>query len=193
MKTINLVFPHQLFEENPLLKEEGVFYLIEEYLFFKQYKFHKQKIAFHRASMSYYKDFLKKKGFKTEYIEASSELSDIRKLIPELANKGVQKINYINPTDDWLMKRLSKAAKASDIELNEFENPLFLNTPSDNEKYFRADKKKFFQTKFYINQRKKYSLLLEKDEKPIGGKWSFDKENRKKYPKSKQPPAIHFQ
>jgi deoxyribodipyrimidine photolyase-related protein len=192
MKTINLVFPHQLFEENPLLKEEGVFYLIEEYLFFKQYKFHKQKIAFHRASMSYYKDFHKKKGLKIEYIEASSELSDIRKLIPKLTNKGVQKINYINPTDDWLMKRLNKAAKVSGIELNEWDNPLFMNTSSDNEKYFRADKKKFFQTKFYINQRKKYNLLLEKDEKPIGGKWSFDKENRKKYPKSKQPPAIHF-
>lgn len=192
MKTINLVFPHQLFEENPLLKEEGVFYLIEEFLFFKQYKFHKQKIAFHRASMQYYNDFLKKSGHKVEYVEANNKLSDIRQLIPELAKKGVKKINFINPIDDWLIKRITKAAKASSVELNEIDNLLFLNTPSDNEKYFRSDKKKFFQTKFYISQRKKYKLLLDKDEKPTGGKWSFDKANRKKYPKNKQPPSIHF-
>jgi len=45
-KTINLIFPHQLFAESPLLQNGGEVYLIEEYLFFKQYAFHKQKIAF---------------------------------------------------------------------------------------------------------------------------------------------------
>ena len=28
--------------------------------------------------------------------------------------------------------------------------------------------------------------------KPIGGKWTFDTENRKKYPKNKKAPSIHF-
>ena len=51
MKKVNLVFPHQLFEEGPLLKNESEIFLIEEHLFFNQYPFHQQKIAFHRASM----------------------------------------------------------------------------------------------------------------------------------------------
>ncbi len=28
--------------------------------------------------------------------------------------------------------------------------------------------------------------------KPIGGKWTFDTENRKKYPKNRKAPSIHF-
>ncbi|PKR81829.1 hypothetical protein CW751_00370 [Brumimicrobium salinarum] len=57
-KTIQLVFPHQLFEESELLHNKNEIILIEEHLFFKQYKFHKQKVAFHRATMKGYAAYL---------------------------------------------------------------------------------------------------------------------------------------
>jgi len=60
MKTINLIFPHQLFENSPIFKVDAPVYLVEEFLFFKQYSFHKQKIAIHRATMKQYADFLTK-------------------------------------------------------------------------------------------------------------------------------------
>ncbi len=59
MININLIFPHQLFKASPLFDVLAPVYLVEELLFFKQYPFHKQKIAFHRASMKKYEDFLK--------------------------------------------------------------------------------------------------------------------------------------
>ena len=34
--------------------------------------------------------------------------------------------------------------------------------------------------------------LSDRKNKPIGGKWSFDSENRKKYPKSKSPPKVNY-
>ena len=43
MNTINIVFPHQLFKENPLIEKEGEFYLVEEPLYFQYFKFHVQK------------------------------------------------------------------------------------------------------------------------------------------------------
>lgn len=61
MKQINLIFPHQLFEASPLFDLDAPFYIVEEFLFFKQYKFHKQKIAFHRATMKRYADFIQKR------------------------------------------------------------------------------------------------------------------------------------
>ena len=33
---------------------------------------------------------------------------------------------------------------------------------------------------------------MDSDGKPMGGKWTFDTENRKKYPAKKNPPSIHF-
>jgi len=38
----------------------------------------------------------------------------------------------------------------------------------------------------------KHGILLETNDKPVGGKWSFDGDNRKKYPKGKTLPAIQF-
>jgi deoxyribodipyrimidine photolyase-related protein len=47
MKKINIIFPHQLFKDSPLLSNDAPFYLVEEYLLFKQYKFHKQPSRHH--------------------------------------------------------------------------------------------------------------------------------------------------
>ena len=193
MKQVNLIFPHQLFEDSPIFQVETPVYIIEEYLFFKQYPFHKQKIAFHRAAMKRYADFLRdKKGLEVHYIEALQDISDIRLLIPELKLKGVQHINYIDPTDNWLEKRLKNSFRESGITTTQYDSPLFLNTKEDLTSFFRPDKKKYHQTTFYTEQRKKRHILIEPDGKPTGGKWTFDTENRKKYPAKKTPPSIQF-
>ncbi len=193
MKTVNILFPHQLFQESPLFEEDAPFYIVEEYLFFKQYPFHKQKIAFHRATMKRYADFLKKeKHFKVNYIDSIKDNSDVRLLISELKTQGVTQINYIDPTDNWLQKRIIAACNENEINLKQFHSPLFLNTKEELNDFFREDKKKYYQTTFYKEQRKKQNILIEKDGKPNGGKWTFDEENRKKYPAKKTPPAIQF-
>ena len=190
--TINLLFPHQLFQNHELHKNGCPIYLVEEHLFFQQYNFHKQKIAYHRASMQAHKAFLQKKKIQVTYIETVDSQNDIRKLVKALAKKGVQEIHFINPTDYLLERRLRRAAKKSNINLVEYENELFINTRKDLTTFFKPDKKSFFQTTFYKQQRKKRDILIEGDDQPIGGKWSFDAENRKKYPKGKTPPAVSF-
>ena len=69
MKLATLIFPHQLFENNPAVSTEGEAFLVEEFLFFRQLNFHKQKLVFHRASMKFYADFLTKKGVKVNYMK----------------------------------------------------------------------------------------------------------------------------
>jgi deoxyribodipyrimidine photolyase-related protein len=193
MKKVNLIFPHQLFQESPLFEENAPFYVIEEYLFFKQYPFHKQKIAFHRASMKCYTNFLQKvKHFEVNYIDSITSLSDIRLLIPELKNLGFDQINYIDPTDNWLQKRIITACNENQIKSKQFNSPLFLNTKAELYSFFREDKKKYHQTTFYKEQRKKHNILIDKDGKPNEGKWTFDMDNRKKYPSKKIPPVIHY-
>lgn len=193
MKQINIVFPHQLFQESPIFEVDTPVYLIEEYLFFKHYPFHKQKIAFHRATMKRYAHFLQKdKNLIVHYVEAIEDISDIRLLIPELKRQGIEHINYIDPTDNWLQKRMDKGFHESGITSKQHSSPLFLNTKEDLVDFFRVDKKKYHQTTFYTEQRKKRNILIDTDGKPTGGKWTFDTENRKKYPAKKTPPSIQF-
>ena len=40
--------------------------------------------------------------------------------------------------------------------------------------------KRLFMASFYQKMRRKFNILIDNEGKPIGGKWSFDDENRKK-------------
>jgi len=191
--TVNLIFPHQLFKQSELLENGFPIYLVEEYLFFLQYPFHKQKLAFHRASMKTYQHYLEKNsGAQITYIESTDDRCDVRQLFKALQEKGVRLIHYIDPCDDWLEQRIHQAAAQHDLELHEYTSDLFLNSKEQLSSFFKPGKKKFFQTTFYKEQRISRDLLLEPGEKPVGGKWSFDAENRKKYPKNKQPPTVDY-
>ena len=190
MKPANIIFPHQLFKESPLLREKGDFYLIEEPLYFNYFKFHVQKLVLHRSSMKYYFDFLLKKNKVAKYLNFGDSIADVRELIPHLKKNQYSHINYIDTNDNYIERRLLKAANISQIKLNRIESPMFLNSSDDLEGFFDSKKKKFFQTSFYIQQRKKLAILLDSSDGPIGGKWSFDTENRKKYPKDKTPPKV---
>ena len=106
-----ILFPHQLFENIDFLPKEASVFLVEEVLFFNQYNFHKQKIAFHRASMKFYETYLIAEGFQLSYINAQSQLADVRNLIPHLEASNFDEIHCINPTDDWLEKRIKSSAK----------------------------------------------------------------------------------
>lgn len=187
-KTVNIVFPHQLFRKSDLMNNGYPFYLVEEFLFFRQFAFHKQKLAFHRATMRFYQSYLEEKHIDVIYIESFDSLSDIRELLKDLEQKGITHIHVIDPVDNWIENRL----KSTGISVHFYDSPLFLNLKKDNAKFFRHDKQFFFQTNFYKQQRKKFGILLDKDENPTGGKWTYDTENRKKYPRGKTPPGVHF-
>ena len=170
MSSVELIFPHQLFERRGHRQEKVVHYVVEEVLFFRQYQFHKQKIAFHRATMRWYADQLQQDGCTVEYVPSSDRRSDIRKLIPTLAGTGINHLRFSDPTDNWLGNRIERAAANAGIQLTCTESPLFLNTTEDLRSFFRHGKKKFHQTEFYTQQRKKRQLLLDDDGRPNGGK-----------------------
>ena len=188
-ETAKLIFPHQLFESNPLFETDGTFFLIEESLFFSQYRFHKQKLIFHRASMKFYEDFLKESGRTVEYIGTTSDLSDVRNLIADLRKRGFKKFEANDVVDDWLRRRIKGSLKDESFE--EHSSPGFLNSSIDVERYF-SGRKRFLQADFYTRQRKERGILLDGDGGPLGGKWSFDEENRKRFPKTAKPPLIEF-
>ena len=190
--TCSIILPNQLFKTSPLIKSSNEVYLIEENLFFKQYKFHKQKILFHRLTMKYYSEYLKRNKVHVNYIDSSNELSDIRNLIQEISKKGFKKIEYIDSVDYLIEKRIQNNAKENNLELFKYQSQLFINENEDLTDFFKPEKKKFFQTTFYINQRKKLNILMQNDNSPVGGQWSFDGDNRKKYPRDLIPPKINF-
>jgi len=189
MKLAAIIFPNQLFEKNPVISAGAEVFLVEEFLFFKQYNFHRQKLKYHRATMKYYESFLQKKGFKVNYINSNDALSDTRKLLQHLIEQKFTEIHFCDVTDNWLEKRIKSFAEK--VRLVEHETPMFLNSKQELSNYFPG-KKHYFQTDFYTKQRKERRILIDLDLKPVGGIWTFDMENRLKYPKGKVPPKVEF-
>lgn len=164
---------------------------MEEFLLFKQYNFHKQKLHFHRASMKAYEAYLFSKHIKVNYINAFEPIADIRQLIHFLALNGVSAIHLCEPDDLWLTSRLKKQCLKHNIELIFHPSQLFINSQDEILAWF-ANQKRYHQTDFYIHERKKRKLLLDENGKPQGGKWTFDSMNRRKFPKHEIPPFVQF-
>ena len=189
LNSINIIFPNQLFEESNLILNNKKTYLIEEHLFFKQFNFHKQKLVFHRSSMKNYENYLLSKGIDIAYIETKNQESDIRIFLDKI---NVTEINIYHPEDNWLEKRIKKSCKKNNIKINIEENPLFLTAHDDLLPFFNPEKKKLFQTSFYKSQRKKMKILIDNDQNPVGGKWTYDDMNRHKFPKNKKTPTLDY-
>ncbi|RFZ81671.1 cryptochrome/photolyase family protein [Mucilaginibacter terrenus] len=189
MESVTLVFPHQLFKHHPAISSARPVYLVEEALFFNLYSFHKKKLVLHRASMKCYQDALANRGIMVNYIAADDEHCDVRKLVPWLAEQGVKTIHYAATADNWLERRLARQCAGNSIELAEYKSPAWLNSRADVDEFF--DKQKtYFQTDFYVNQRKQRNILLEDNNKPLGGKWTYDSDNRKRFPKTGVVPLL---
>jgi deoxyribodipyrimidine photolyase-related protein len=72
------------------------------------------------------------------------------------------------------------------MALTILDSPLFLNSRAEVAAYFTAGRKRFFQTDFYKQQRQQRGLLLDSAGGPLGGQWSFDADNRQRFPKGKK-------
>ena len=171
---IFIIFPTQLFKINNYLENMDKIYLIEEPFYFMSKKFHKQKLILHRASMRYYYDKLKIRYNETrvKYIEFDKIDYD------EFKNVN---IHMYDPIDKPIICKYKKI----NINIIIYDTPLFLETRKDLEDYRNSNtnKKNYYHDNFYKWQRKRLNILLDERKQPLGGKWSFDKENRNPYDK----------
>ena len=193
MKKIFLIFPNQLFYIKRNFIKTKYIALIEDNLFFGcdsewEQKFHCQKIIFHKATMEAYQEKLKEKGYQVIYIKHKREIRTEDNL-----NFIVQKgFNYFITYEayDWsLEKRIKDYCLKNNYTLEIRKNKISLTDFEIEEEIIKSKNIHGLQ-KIYKKQREKLNILIEKDGSPIGGKWNFDKMNRKKLPNTKIVPTI---
>ncbi len=176
-----LIFPTQLFYNLEHLPKDQIIYLIEEPRYFTDFKFHKLKLAYHRASMKKYYSMLKKKKYNVEYIEFSNVTNQFYKSL----NKSKNDVTIIKLPDYKLEKKLEKNIK--NLIILDNINFLIKLNELDNIKKIIYKNKKYSHDEFYKYQRKKLDILMHNN-KPEGNKWSFDSDNRLPLPKDHKVP-----
>ncbi|KRF08932.1 deoxyribodipyrimidine photolyase [Arthrobacter sp. Soil782] len=183
-----LIFPHQLFEEHLDAPDSRCYILVEDDLFFRQYRFHVQKLLLHRKSMRAFERRLRESGREVEYVETDSATSSQAALAEVLTRIGATSCTYYDVVDDWLAQRLTGTLRQLSIETTVEDSPSFICTNADLDQYFSSNG--WRMQNFYEWQRKRLGILLDDDGGPAGGQWSFDTENRKKLPKKLMVPAL---
>ena len=192
---IYLIFPIHLFEDITNLKMKKV-YLIEDPRYFTDFKYHKLKLAYHRASMKNYHDYLKKNKINVTYIEFKDATPEFYKKQNIKKNK---KSNYKISTYDTNDYKLNTKLKELIPSINILPTLNFLidkTSISENIDEFLVKTKKtdssnrYNHLGFYKWQRRRLNILMDSDDKPCGGQWSFDEDNRKKLPKNIEIPKI---
>lgn len=185
MNSAVLIYPHQLYNEHPFLRDAGTVFLVEDPLFFKQYRFHFNKLVLHRASLQSYAEQLKESGREARTISCQ-QIDDSEEIGEILREAGVSHVRFVELNDDWLEQRVKRGLERCGIRWAQDSDPGFLVNSRDFELY-RSER--LSQAEFYKSQRRKLNMLLVKDGTPQGGSWSFDKENRKALPRGLTLPA----
>lgn len=177
MKTF-IIFPNSLFYDITIFEKEKYdnIFIVEEPIFFghdkkyKNYNINKIKLAYMRASMKYYYDWLKSKIQNINYIE----YNDVKNYA--FLKKENNNIVFYDPIDYNLEDKLLN----NNIKFTKIDTLLFNLPASEIIKYFQDKKNKNSQRiihgEFYIWMKKKLKVL-----ENISSK---DNENRKSLPKN---------
>ena len=153
-------------------------------------KHHKSKIALFFSAMRSYRDQLKNNSYKVIYYDANNNFSTsyFDKLLDIVKSNKIEKIEIYEIEDKPFERDFLEFCKTNNIEITFLPSPMFIDSRGSF-KHFLGDKKFHLQANYYKQMRKKKKLLLE-DNKPIGGRWSFDEDNRKKLPSGYEIPKL---
>jgi deoxyribodipyrimidine photolyase-related protein len=188
MTSARIVFPHQLFAEHLETDPGTLVLLVEPDLFFRQLPFHTHKLVLHRASMRAFEERLQGRGLDTVYVESLERTPTDEQLAEVLDRHGITHVEVYDVVDDWLARDLRAVCRRAGVQLTIHETPAFLTTDAELRDMFASTKQPRMQH-FYERQRRRLDLLMDGD-KPAGGRWSFDTENRKKLPRGTEVPEL---
>lgn len=183
---ITLVFPHQLFEHHPGIQANRSIALMADGLILGgdpqwPLTIHPRKFELHQQSMLAYKKRLESKGHSVLTLtpNAQQQTSD---LLNQLIDSGYQTFYLADPVDDLLTKRVRKTLQQRSCVLEILPTPMLLTPTEVMDDYFNG-RRKPMMVHFYQMQRKRLGVLIDDQGAPVGGRWSFDADNRKKLPK----------
>ena len=168
---------HSWFEK----QEDNTIYVLYELYQEADYVVHhiQKLVAFFSAMRAFASD-LQNQGHQVLYFDINSNASkksledNIKYLISE---KDIGKFEYQLPDEYRLDEQLKSICKNINIPSKSFDTEHFLTTREELKSFFEG-KKQLVMEFFYRNMRKKYDLLMVQGQ-PLGGKWNFDKNNRK--------------
>lgn len=141
---------------------------------------HKKKIAFLFSAMRHFVQELRIAGWSVDYVRldasgnTGSFKGEVKRAVARLNPEGI----LLTEPGEWrVLAGMRSWQEDLGLPVEILSDQRFMCSPAE----FRAwatGRKQLRMETFYQDMRRKTGLLMD-GEKPVGGKWNFDKENRK--------------
>ncbi len=152
-------------------------------------KHHKQKLALIFGGMRNFAARLRARGVEVRYVgleDPDNTHSIDGEVLRALAERAFDRV-VVTECGEWRLQTLLESLSqrcATPIDIREDDR--FLCSREAFAAWSR-DRNELVMEIFYRTMRRKTGLLMEGD-KPAGGQWNYDRENRKRLPKGLAPP-----
>ena len=139
----------------------------------------RHKIALVFSAMRHFRDELVGRGFQVIYFQWADGLASLEAALERaLEHTGAGAIDVCEPGEYRLLKAMESWQARLGVPVEILADTRFLASREEFADW-AAGHKQLRMEYFYRNMRKRYELLLDGDGKPEGGRWNYDKENRK--------------
>lgn len=191
-KRLLVLFGNQLFRDEVIeaLNPDAIF-MAESEAMCRRYKAHRHKLVLILSAMRSKADALLQAGHPVFYhmLGQHGDASFSAMLSHHLRSHSYDEVAHFETESPRMEASLEALCKEHGLVRVPMQSPAFVTPPSTLAGFF-ADRKRLFMADFYRWQRRRMKVLLDGKGKPIGGRWSFDAQNRKKLPRDLVPPRL---
>lgn len=148
---------------------------------------HKLRIAYFLSAMRHFREELQSNGRRVYYHQLAKEVSGDQGtnfaeiLQHDLAELKPETLVVVEPGDFRVCEMLESAAVSANLPLEIRQDNHFYCSVEDFATYAKGRKSLLLEF-FYRELRKKHDVLMDGD-KPVGGQWNFDHDNRESFGK----------
>ena len=161
-------------------KKDSVVLLMELDEVLSEVPHHRKKIIFLVSAMRHFAKQLEMNGWQVDYVALNDENNSgnlVEEISKAISRHCVDQVRICEPSDWKTFSTLKELQKNNLINISFTPDNRFLASHSEFEEWAEG-RKQFRMEYFYREMRRKTNILMEQD-KPVGGKWNFDKDNRK--------------
>ncbi|RUO78187.1 cryptochrome/photolyase family protein [Idiomarina tyrosinivorans] len=182
--TLRLILGDQLNAQHSWFKskDDGVLYVMMEIRQETDYVLHhQQKLLAFFTAMENFSQALRQAGHRVhyQYLTDTDNQQSIGKNLQALLGQYPNAQLQCQLADEYRVDHYLRSwAGEQNISIEWFDSEHFL-TPRDALKRYFPDSDNYLMENFYRQVRRQFDILMEAD-KPLGGRWNFDAENRKK-------------
>ena len=153
-------------------KEETPVILIESTNYVRQRRYHQQKLVLVWSAMRHFAETLKADGWQVSYEIATDFLPALEQWIKQ---KQISELRITQPCDRPFRNYIASLDLSCKVSFCEDNHFLWSHKEFQT---WAEGRKRLLMEDFYRAGRKKFDILMS-SQKPVGGKWNYDKQNRK--------------